>query len=65
MRCFSGQSCQPVQKVEVFDISNPQAPVFVTSLDYTVAKPLFGKLMGRMLLLRDDSGFQVVGEASP
>jgi hypothetical protein len=57
--------------VEVFDLSDPQAPVFVTELDYAAAKPFFGKLMGRYMVVgdgsgfKDGSGFQVIGEVAP
>jgi hypothetical protein len=65
MRCFAGVSCHPPESVEVFDISDPQAPVLVTELAFDAAKRLFGELTGRWVFAGDESGFEVTGEVLP
>ena len=65
MRCFAGVSCYPPRTVEVFDITNRQAPLLLTELPFDVAKGFFGELSGRWLLTGDESGFEVTGEVWP
>jgi hypothetical protein len=60
LKCFAGQICWPPQVVEVFDISEPTAPVKVAELNFDEAELLFGIFEGENAIIRQTGGFKVL-----
>jgi len=58
LKCVAGINCWPGDSVEVFDISDPSAPVKKADLSFNEAEILFSPLSGENALFYRKGGFQ-------
>ena len=60
LKCVAGINCWPGDSVEVFDISDPSAPVKKADLSFNEAEILFSPLSGENALFCRKGGFQAL-----